>query len=115
LALTGSAPATGAVTAVSSDAPSRARSSPPRLALRFGRGRLAQLGERLPYKQEVAGSSPAPPMALPSHFKPQVGGRRGRVVSDVVSKRQRPGFPGREVLLGRDASARPSRVLSFVF
>jgi hypothetical protein len=25
------------------------------------RGRLAQLGERLPYKQEVAGSSPAPP------------------------------------------------------
>ena len=24
-------------------------------------GRLAQLGERLPYKQEVAGSSPAPP------------------------------------------------------
>jgi hypothetical protein len=25
-------------------------------------GRLAQLGERLPYKQEVAGSSPAPPM-----------------------------------------------------
>src|ERR671937_1572629 len=26
------------------------------------RGRLAQLGERLPYKQEVAGSSPAPPI-----------------------------------------------------
>ena len=25
-------------------------------------GRLAQLGERLPYKQEVAGSSPAPPI-----------------------------------------------------
>ena len=24
-------------------------------------GRLAQLGERLPYKQEVAGSSPVPP------------------------------------------------------
>jgi hypothetical protein len=24
-------------------------------------GRLAQLGERLPYKQEVAGSNPAPP------------------------------------------------------
>ncbi len=27
-------------------------------------GRLAQLGERLPYKQEVAGSSPAPPTEL---------------------------------------------------
>jgi hypothetical protein len=26
-----------------------------------GSGRLAQLGERLPYKQEVAGSNPAPP------------------------------------------------------
>ena len=25
-------------------------------------GRLAQLGERLPYKQEVAGSRPAPPI-----------------------------------------------------
>jgi hypothetical protein len=25
-------------------------------------GRLAQLGEHLPYKQEVAGSSPAPPI-----------------------------------------------------
>jgi hypothetical protein len=28
----------------------------------FERGRLAQLGERLPYKQEVAGSRPAPPI-----------------------------------------------------
>ena len=28
------------------------------------RGRLAQLGERLPYKQEVAGSIPAPPIAV---------------------------------------------------
>ena len=27
-------------------------------------GRLAQLGERLPYKQEVAGSSPAPPIVF---------------------------------------------------
>jgi hypothetical protein len=38
-----------------------------RAVLRTGypwRGRLAQLGERLPYKQEVAGSNPAPPMAL---------------------------------------------------
>jgi hypothetical protein len=26
-------------------------------------GRLAQLGERLPYKQEVGGSIPSPPMA----------------------------------------------------
>jgi hypothetical protein len=29
-------------------------------------GRLAQLGERLPYKQEVAGSSPAPPTEEPA-------------------------------------------------
>ena len=28
----------------------------------YADGRLAQLGERLPYKQEVAGSSPAPPI-----------------------------------------------------
>jgi hypothetical protein len=28
----------------------------------FPRGRLAQLGERLPYKQEVTGSSPVPPI-----------------------------------------------------
>jgi hypothetical protein len=27
-----------------------------------GEGRLAQLGERLPYKQEVTGSSPVPPI-----------------------------------------------------
>jgi hypothetical protein len=27
----------------------------------LGYGRLAQLGERLPYKQEVLGSSPGPP------------------------------------------------------
>jgi hypothetical protein len=31
-------------------------------------GRLAQLGERLPYKQEVTGSSPVPPIAQPSRF-----------------------------------------------
>jgi hypothetical protein len=34
-------------------------------------GRLAQLGERLPYKQEVGGSIPSPPMAL------QASGRAG--------------------------------------
>ena len=32
-------------------------------------GRLAQLGERLPYKQEVAGSNPAPPIALLSRIR----------------------------------------------
>src|SRR6266550_6390878 len=32
-------------------------------------GRLAQLGERLPYTQEVAGSRPAPPIA----YKPEGG------------------------------------------
>jgi hypothetical protein len=36
----------------------------PRLS--WARGRLAQLGERLPYKQEVAGSSPAPPTEEPA-------------------------------------------------
>jgi hypothetical protein len=30
-------------------------------ALGFNPGRLAQLGERLPYKQEVGGSIPSPP------------------------------------------------------
>jgi hypothetical protein len=30
-------------------------------AQRSGNGRLAQLGERLPYKQEVGGSIPSPP------------------------------------------------------
>src|SRR5919109_4884511 len=36
------------------------------------RGRLAQLGEHLPYKQGVAGSSPAPPTfsaAAPAHVR----------------------------------------------
>ena len=33
-------------------------------------GRLAQLGERLPYKQEVACSSHAPPIAPLSRFRP---------------------------------------------
>ena len=36
----------------------------PRLS--WARGRLAQLGERLPYKQEAAGSSPAPPTEKPA-------------------------------------------------
>ena len=31
-------------------------------AERYGRGRLAQLGERLVYTQEVGGSSPSPPI-----------------------------------------------------
>jgi hypothetical protein len=33
-----------------------------RLYCREMRGRLAQLGERLPYKQEVGGSIPSPPI-----------------------------------------------------
>ena len=33
-------------------------------ALQCPRGRLAQLGERLPYKQEVGGSIPSPPINL---------------------------------------------------
>ena len=33
------------------------------LTLDFRIGRLAQLGERLPYKQEVGGSIPSPPIA----------------------------------------------------
>jgi hypothetical protein len=33
-------------------------------------GRLAQLGERLPYKQEVGGSIPSPPIAEYGLFKP---------------------------------------------
>jgi hypothetical protein len=37
-------------------------------ALGFNPGRLAQLGERLPYKQEDAGSSPAPPTRQPSRL-----------------------------------------------
>jgi hypothetical protein len=38
------------------------------------------LGERLPYKQEVAGSSPAPPIAQPSHLRP-VASCEGRGLS----------------------------------
>jgi ketosteroid isomerase-like protein len=38
-----------------------------------GSGRLAQLGERLPYKQEVTGSSPVPPIvAQPAKTEPTV-------------------------------------------
>src|SRR2546423_11126991 len=49
-------------------APAGRSPAPPATAscLHFLFGRLAQLGERLPYKQEVAGSSPAPPIS-PSH------------------------------------------------
>src|SRR5580765_2272058 len=32
-------------------------------------GRLAQLGERLPYKQEVGGSIPSPPIAEPPIYR----------------------------------------------
>src|SRR6266566_9981494 len=44
-------------------------------------GRLAQLGERLPYKQEVAGSSPAPPMLCPSGFAPPLAPRSSGAVA----------------------------------
>ena len=35
---------------------------------RWGHGRLAQLGEHLPYKQGVAGSSPAPPTSRKTRY-----------------------------------------------
>jgi hypothetical protein len=47
-------------------------------------GRLAQLGERLPYKQEVAGSSPAPPTEEPagsSGFRPDATIEEAAVVA----------------------------------
>ena len=42
-------------------------STGPIVAYPVGRGRLAQLGERFPYKEEVAGSRPAPPTAMTAH------------------------------------------------
>src|SRR5438132_10029783 len=36
-------------------------------------GRLAQLGERLPYKQEVGGSIPSPPIAQPGGLRRTTG------------------------------------------
>ncbi len=42
----------------------------------FAPGRLAQLGERLPYKQEVGGSSPPPPIGLMSNRGVSLRARR---------------------------------------
>jgi hypothetical protein len=36
---------------------------------RADRGRIAQLGERGPYKAEVAGSIPAPPTLYDAHMR----------------------------------------------
>ena len=51
-------------------------------------GRLAQLGERLPYKQEVGGSSPSPPIEEALETGPFLvlgPGRSGVATPDVVS------------------------------
>src|SRR5215213_12030583 len=59
-------------------------------------GRLAQLGEHLPYKQGVTGSSPVPnmadlqgflgedssPLSIPSHIHPTAGSRAARETCD---------------------------------
>ena len=42
-------------------------------------GRLAQLGERLPYKQEVTGSNPVPPICSLQGFSNSACGRIGEV------------------------------------
>jgi Cation efflux family len=44
------------------------------------------LGERLPYKQEVAGSSPAPPTSVHAGFAAPGIVSRGRVISFVISR-----------------------------
>ena len=55
-----------------------------RFGATVGRGRLAQLGEHLPYKQGVAGSSPAPPIGRSASATPtpvrrdESGGRHPR-------------------------------------
>ena len=59
-------------------------------------GRLAQLVERLPYKQEVTGSSPVPPIAdclelsgflLPTVVRRFVGQRRGSLLEAIACSR----------------------------
>jgi hypothetical protein len=59
-------------------------------ALQCPRGRLAQLGERLPYKQEVGGSTPSPPMRLPEpdshHGSTEYDSHiAGRIVADTLT------------------------------
>jgi hypothetical protein len=50
-----------------------------------GTGRLAQLGERLPYKQEVGSSILSPPIAQPRLFRVCGWCSEGLVISLVIS------------------------------
>ena len=56
-----------------------------------GFGRLAQLGERLPYKQEVGGSIPSPPMAQRSHLRRGLASGEAALASRLASTRPRIG------------------------
>ena len=54
-------------------------------------GRLAQLGERLPYKQEVGGSIPSPPMVLQAAVRDSGSNVDGRVGNDYGNDFTRTG------------------------
>ena len=54
-----------------------------------GSGRLAQLGERLPYKQEVGGSIPSPPIASVAASRPLRPGLAARLQPGATPPRTR--------------------------
>src|ERR1019366_7128829 len=81
-------------------------------------GRLAQLVERLPYKQEVGGSSPSPPIItkglLSGLFSGQIAMLAGRprwllgCTRGASGSEAAPGGPGKRG--GSDAESRDSRL-----
>ena len=70
----------------------RARPGPAARLPSRARGRLAQLVERLPYKQEVTGSSPVPPTARRKWYFRRALDRRRRGLAEPESSAARIGY-----------------------